>query len=153
MQTIFQSAKRLISICLVTIFIVTSALTISSAPALAGINNGTSNLNCDLDCGSTTSNITASNKEMALGINNDDMMAIATIISTTASAVGAGSIVVAHITAPAAGVLGVLGLTATTTVALPVAGVVATGGLITYGAYKVYNYLKEKEDVKSEPAG
>lgn len=35
MQRIFQNAKRLISICLVTLLIVTSALTISPAPAQA----------------------------------------------------------------------------------------------------------------------
>ncbi len=63
----------------------------------------------------------------------DDAKAIAALAGTAASALGAGSIVVAEITAPAAGILGAVGLTTTTTVALPVAGLVAAGSLLWFG--------------------
>lgn len=69
-------------------------------------------------------------------MSEDDVKALASIAGTAASAVGAGSIVVAEITAPAAGILGAVGFTATTTVALPVAGLVAAGGLIGFGFCK-----------------
>jgi hypothetical protein len=69
-------------------------------------------------------------------MSEDDVKALANIAGTAASAVGAGSIVVAEITAPAAGILGVVGFTTTTTVALPVAGIVAAGGLIGFGFCK-----------------
>jgi hypothetical protein len=64
------------------------------------------------------------------------------IAQTAASAAaGAGSIPVATLTStvPAAGIAGWFGLTTTvvTTVTLPVAGVVAVGGLLCYGAFKV----------------
>ncbi len=69
-------------------------------------------------------------------MSEDDVKALASIAGTAASAVGAGSIVVAEITAPAAGILGVVGFTTTTTVALPVAGLMAAGGLIGFGFCK-----------------
>lgn len=72
----------------------------------------------------------------------DDLKALAAIAGTAASAIGTGSIVVAEITAPASGFLGVLGFTTTTAVALPVAGVVAAGGLLCFGAYKMHEHLK-----------
>ena len=70
-----------------------------------------------------------------------DVNALASMAGTAASAVGAGSIVVAEITAPAAGILGAVGFTTTTTVALPVAGLVAAGGLLWFGACKAQEYL------------
>ncbi len=76
---------------------------------------------------------------------DQDVKAIATIAGTVASTIGAGSIVVAEVTAPASGLLGVLGFTTTTTVALPVAGIVAAGGLLCYGAYKTYEYLESQK--------
>lgn len=69
-------------------------------------------------------------------MSEDDVKALASIAGTAATAVGAGSIVVAEITAPAAGILGVIGFTTTTTVALPVAGLVAAGGLLGFGICK-----------------
>lgn len=74
------------------------------------------------------------------------MKALASIAGTTASAVGAGSIVVAEITAPAAGILGVLGFTATTTVALPAAGLVAAGGLIGFGFCKPWECFNSPQN-------
>jgi len=76
---------------------------------------------------------------------SEDVKTLAAIASTTASTVGAGSIVVAEITAPASGLLGVLGFTTTTTVALPIAGIVAAGSLLCYGAYKAYEYLESQK--------
>ncbi|PSB32084.1 hypothetical protein [Chlorogloea sp. CCALA 695] len=66
----------------------------------------------------------------------DDVKALATIVSAAVANIGLGSIVVAEVAAPAAGILGVLGFTTTTVVALPVAGIVGVAGLIGYGVYK-----------------
>jgi hypothetical protein len=74
-------------------------------------------------------------------MSENDVKALASIAGTAASAVGAGSIVVTEVTAPAAGLLGFLGVTTTTTVALPVAGIVAAGGLLWFGACKAQEYL------------
>lgn len=76
---------------------------------------------------------------------SEDVKNLAAIASAAASTIGAGSIVVAEITAPAFGVLGILGFTTTTTVALPVAGIVAVGGLVCYGAYKAYEHLERQK--------
>ena len=79
-------------------------------------------------------------------MSEDDVKALASIAGTAASAVGAGSIVVAEITAPAAGILGVIGFTTTTTVALPVAGLVAAGGLLWFGACKAHEALTSSKN-------
>ncbi|MBE9126504.1 MULTISPECIES: hypothetical protein [unclassified Coleofasciculus] len=68
-------------------------------------------------------------------MSEDDVKALATIAGT-ATAAGTGSITVATITAPAAGILGVVGFTTTTTVALPVAGIVVAGCLFGFGVGK-----------------
>jgi len=65
----------------------------------------------------------------------DDTKVVGAIVGA-ASAAGTGTITVATITTPAAGILGAIGFTTTTTIALPVAGVVAVAGLIGYGLYK-----------------
>jgi len=85
---------------------------------------------------------TTSNAIFKKGITmlEDDAKALVALAGTAASAVGAGSIVVAEITAPAAGILGVVGLTTTTTVALPVAGLVAAGSLIWLGLSKAQEW-------------
>ncbi|MBD2775919.1 hypothetical protein [Iningainema tapete] len=49
MQSIFQNAKRLISMCLVTLLLVTSAITILPAPARA--DNDFVIVKCESDCG------------------------------------------------------------------------------------------------------
>lgn len=71
----------------------------------------------------------------------DDAKALGAI-AATASAAGTGSVTVATISSSAPGILGALGFATTTTVALPVAGVVAAGGLLCYGAYKMHKLLK-----------
>lgn len=79
-------------------------------------------------------------------MSEDDVKALASIAGTAASAVGAGSIVVAEITAPTAGILGVIGFTTTTTVALPVAGIVAAGGLLGFGFCKALECLNSPQN-------
>jgi uncharacterized membrane protein len=79
-------------------------------------------------------------------MSEDDVKALASIAGTVASAVGAGSIVVAEITAPAAGILGVVGFTTTTTVALPVAGLVAAGGLLGFGFCKAFECFNSPQN-------
>jgi hypothetical protein len=78
-------------------------------------------------------------------MSEEDAKALAAIAGTAASAVGAGSIVVAEVTAPAAGLLGFLGVTTTTTVALPVAGIIAAGGLLCFGAWKAHEALTSQK--------
>jgi hypothetical protein len=73
-------------------------------------------------------------------MSENDVKVLASMAGTAASAVGAGSIVVAEITAPAAGILGVVGFTTTTTVALPVAGLVAAGSLLWFGWSKAQEF-------------
>jgi hypothetical protein len=47
-----------------------------------------------------------------------------------------------------------LGITlSTTTVALPVAGLVAAGGLVTYGGYRVWRALKPRSGPGDNPPG
>lgn len=65
----------------------------------------------------------------------DDTKVVGAIVGA-ASAVGTGTITVATITTPPAGILGAIGFTTTTTIAVPVAGVVAVGGFFCYGIYK-----------------
>jgi uncharacterized membrane protein len=79
-------------------------------------------------------------------MSEHDVNTLASIAGTAASAVGAGSIVVAEITAPAAGILGVVGFTTTTTVALPVAGLVAAGSLIGFGLCKALECFKSPQN-------
>lgn len=59
MQRIFQSAKRLISMCIVTVLLVTSALTSLPAPARAEGNITINNIDCrntiNPQCGNVTS--------------------------------------------------------------------------------------------------
>lgn len=71
----------------------------------------------------------------------DDLKVVGAITSA-AAATGSGTITVATVTSPAAGILGVVGFTTTTTVALPVAGVVAVAGLVGFGLYKGISYAR-----------
>lgn len=71
----------------------------------------------------------------------DEVTAIGAI-TASASAAGASSITLATFTSTAPGIMGALGFTTTTVVAVPVAGVVAAGGLLCYGAYKMHKHFK-----------
>ena len=78
-------------------------------------------------------------------------------VGTTAASTALGSITIATVpvavttTVPAAGFWGWLGYTTTATtvaaapVTVPIAAVVGVGALLTYGGYKAYKYLKNKE--------
>ena len=69
----------------------------------------------------------------------DETKALGAIVAT-ASTVGGSIPITISSTAP--GLMGVLGFTTTTVVALPVGGIVAAGGLLCYGAYKMHKLLK-----------
>lgn len=71
-----------------------------------------------------------------------DDLKIVGAITSAAAATGSGTITVATVTSPAAGILGAIGLTTTTTVVLPVAGVVAAAGLVGFGLYKGVSYAR-----------
>jgi hypothetical protein len=81
-------------------------------------------------------------------ISKEDAKALGAI-ATASAAAGSATVTVGTVTTaatvPAAGVWGWLGFTTvattTTAVAVPVAGVVAVGGLLAYGAYKVVKAL------------
>lgn len=76
---------------------------------------------------------------------------------TTIAGASLGTITVATVpvavttSVPAAGIAGWLGFTTTVTsvvtapIALPVGGVIAAGAFLTYGGYKVYKHMKDKE--------
>jgi hypothetical protein len=147
MQRIFQRAKRLISMCLVTLLIVTSTLTIFPASARAEgdiINTTDCRYTVNSKCGEITVNHPESKHHpegigLAVAvINSDDSKTVGGIMIASSAAAILGSIPVATITSTAAGILGVLGFTTTTVVALPAAGIVATAGLAAFGVKKVF---------------
>lgn len=69
---------------------------------------------------------------------------------TAAAAVGAaagigGTVTVATITTPAAGLLGAVGFTTTTVVALPVAGIVLAGAAAAFGIKKGLEFYEKNK--------
>src|ERR687885_2425424 len=145
MQSIFQNARRLIVMYLVTLLLVTSTLTILPAPARADENASISKEQ-RLVCLSVDKEMLEHHKDSAEQIfQTEDLKVLGAAISGFSSAAAAahlGSITVATITSAAPGIAGWLGFTATTVVALPVAGVVAAGGILGYGGYKVVQFLQ-----------
>lgn len=75
----------------------------------------------------------------------DNLMKTAAAITGTAAVGAGGTVTVATITSPAAGLLGVIGLTTTTTVALPLTAIVAVSGAVGYGIYKGVKYAQQSE--------
>ena len=152
MRHIFQSAKRLISICLVTLLLVTSTLTIFPATARADGFTLTSNgltSECLPRDKEMLSQAQAPDKEI---FQNEDVQAIAAIAGASGAAAGLGSVTVLTWTTTAHGIMALLGAGTTTVIALPVAGVVATGGLLAYGGYKVVKYLQtQDQDLTPSP--
>ncbi len=121
MQTIFQSVKRLISMCLVTLFAVTSALTILPTPAKA--DNFTI-IHCESDCGSTISNVTA----FTAGVLSGSAVTIVATGSAESIATGVGAAfgtAFVTVATPA--------LVAAAPFVIPVAATAAVG----YGAYRL----------------
>ncbi|MEH2213339.1 hypothetical protein [Nostoc sp.] len=131
MQRLFQSAKRLISMCLVTLLIVTSALTISPAPAQAATGNVIV-FNCE--SGSNCGNLAA----FVAGVGSGSAV---TLIATghTAVLAGAGAAVGSAVAAAATGTLTAVGSAIAAPVLLPVAATAAVG-YVGYGAWKAFNH-------------
>jgi hypothetical protein len=132
MQCIFQNAKRLISICLLTLLIVTSAVTISPAPAQAATIGNLIIVNCE--SGSDCGNLVA----FAAGVASGSAV---TLIATghTAVLAGAGAAVGSAVAAAATGTLTAVGSAVAAPVLLPLAATAAVG-YVGYGAWKALNH-------------
>lgn len=128
MQRLFQRAKRLISMCLVTLLIVTSALTISPAPARADI------VIVKCEQGSKCGNLAP----FAAGVFSGSLV---TLIATGHAAVlaGAGAAVGSAAAAAATGTLTAVGSAVAAPVLVPVAATAAVG-YVGYGAWKALNH-------------
>ncbi len=153
MRHILQSAKRLIVMCLVTMLLANSIWLSSPAPARADENTAIANEQ-KLVCLPIDKEMLAHEKGSVENIfQTEDLEALGTIagISSAAAAAHLGSITVATITAAAPGIAGWVGMTATTVVALPVAGVVAAGGILGYGGYKVVKFLQDQDGQTQNP--
>ncbi|MEW5859341.1 MAG: hypothetical protein AB1861_18465 [Cyanobacteriota bacterium] len=139
MLSILQQAKKLISVCLVTLLLVTSTLTIFPAPAKAEVYQQS------IDESTIKEIVEPANAGVENIVQNEDVLAIGAIAAASSAAAGLGSITVATVTSAAPGILGWVGLATTTTVALPVAGIVAASGLVGYGIYKGVKLATEQE--------
>ena len=121
MQRIFQNIKRLISICLVTLVIVTSALTISPAPAHAIGDLNVEIFKCESECGNMTA--------FAAGVASGSAV---TLVAT-----GSGG----SIAAAVATTIGHAAITAAAPaiVAAPVVVPLAVTAAVGYGGYRLWN--------------
>lgn len=130
MQCIFQNAKRLISICLLTLLIVTSALTISPAPASADI------VIVKCEQGSNCGNLAGFAAGVASG-------SVVTLIATGQTAVlaGAEAAVGSAVAGAAIGTLTAVGSAVVAPILLPVAATAAVG-YVGYSAWTVLNHSK-----------
>lgn len=140
-----QVTKRLFSLCLATLLLITSFLTISPAPAIAAEIQNTSNAPETICIAIEKEDLEAAKKADNNIFKKEDVQAIAAIAGSTGAAAGLGSITVLTYTTTAHGILALLGAGTTTVVALPVAGIVAAGGLLAYGGYKVVEYVQSQE--------
>ncbi len=131
-----QAAKRLISMCLVTLLLVNSILLSFPAPARAAENPVSSNISTT-QCPSMGKQMQEPAKTASDNATlNQDVLAVSSIAAASSAAASLGSITVATVTTAAPGILGWVGLTTTTVIALPAAGIVAGAGLVGYGVYK-----------------
>ncbi|WP_373524632.1 hypothetical protein [Nostoc sp.] len=113
MQSIFQNAKRLISICLLTLLIVTSALTISPAPAQALGDFNVEIFKCESECGNMTA--------FAAGVASGSAVTLAAGSGGSLEAVAVAAIGHAAITAAA-----------------PVVVPLAVTAVVSYGAHRLW---------------
>jgi len=152
MQYILQNTKRLISICLVTLLLVTSILTSFPASARADENPAIAKEQT-LMCLSVDKEILEPGKGSAQKIFQvEDLETLGAIAGfSSAAAAHLGSITVATMTSAAPGIAGLLGFTTTAVVALPVAGVVTAGGILGYGGYKVVKFLQNQDNQYNNP--
>jgi hypothetical protein len=126
MQSIFQKAKRLISICLVTLLIVTSTLTVSPAPAQA-LGDVNVVFKCESECGNMTA--------FAAGVASGSVVTLVATGSGGSLAAGAVTAIGhAAITAAAPLAAAAPALVGAAPILLPVAATTAVG----YGAYRMW---------------
>lgn len=136
MQHLFENAKRLIGMCLVTLLLVNSILLSFPASARAAENPVPSNISTT-QCSSMGKQMQEPPKTSRENATlNEDVLAVSSIAAASSAAASLGSITVATVTSAVPGILGWVGLTTTTVVALPAAGIVAGAGLVGYGVYK-----------------
>jgi hypothetical protein len=133
MQRLFQRAKRLISMCLVTLLIVTSALTISPAPAQAATGSVII-FNCESNCGNMTA--------FAAGVASGSAV---TLIATGHAAVltAAGAAVGSAAAAAASGTIAAVGAAVGSAVAAPVLlplAATAAVGYVLWGGWKALTH-------------
>lgn len=136
--------KRLFVLFLATLLLITSSLIISPVPARADERQNSYNTQETVCIYPEKLLEDAKNLDNNI-FENEDLEAIAAIGAATGASAGLGSITVLTTTTTAHGILALLGAGTTTVVALPVAGIVATGGLLTYGGYKVIKYIHNQE--------
>lgn len=149
MQCLFQNAKRLISMCLVTLLIVTSALTISPAPARAGDTNVGVIIICEKgsDCANTAA--------FAAGVASGSvvtLLATGAAVGSAATAAATGTIAAAgaavgSAAAAATGTIAAAGAAVGSALAAPVVvPLVATAavGYIGYQAWQAYQPVQAK---------
>ncbi len=135
MQCIFQNAKRLISICLLTLLIVTSAVTISPAPAQALGDLNVEIFKCESECGNMTA--------FAAGVASGSAVTLpatgsgGSLATAAIAAIGHGAIIAAaSLTAVAAPAIAAVAV-----VVVPV----AVTGAISYGAYRLWEAHQNSE--------
>ncbi len=131
MQQIFQSAKKLISMCLVTLLLVVSTLTIAPAPARADV--AIINIKCDQiikcdqpNCGNTVAFAAGAAIGAAIGSGSVPSLSAAGITSGAAAVVDVVAVTAAPLAAAAA---------ALAVGAAPVVVPVAVVGAVAGGAY------------------
>ncbi len=134
MQRIFQRAKRLISMCLVTLLIVTSTLTIFPAPAQAVGDIHIEILRCESNCGNMTA--------FAAGVASGSAV---TLIATGHAAVltAAGAAVGSAAAAAASGTIAAVGAAVGSAVAAPVllpVAATAAVGYVVWGGWKALTH-------------
>ncbi|MEH2322213.1 MAG: hypothetical protein V7K32_01145 [Nostoc sp.] len=136
MQRLFQKAKRLISMCIVTLLIVTSALTISPAPARALGDVKIEIFKCESECGNMTA--------FAAGVASGSAV---TLVATghAATLAVAGAAVSSAVTTAASGTIAAAGAAVGSVVAAPVLVPVAVTAGVGYIGYRAWEALNHSE--------
>ncbi|MEB3151711.1 MAG: hypothetical protein VKL60_22175 [Sphaerospermopsis sp.] len=139
MLRIFQNARRLISLCLATLLIVISTITIF--PSTASADNNVVKIECTSDCGNIFSFVT--------GMFSGSAVTIIALTTNTTSLVATG----AAIGQTAVAALATLGTAATTVVSAPVlVPVAATVAIGAAGGYVVSQVVHSFNDNHSQNA-
>ena len=134
----FQAAKRLIAICLVTLLLVTSVLTISPAPARADIVL----FKCESDCdniASFTAGAIGGSAVTLLATGNGGLAAAGITAGTAAIGQAATAAVV-----PLAAAAPAMAMAA------PILAPVAATAAIGYGAYQVWDSYQKSQGQHSK---